>query len=123
MRPVDARNQRYELIDLDGYICLFTDIRLDRNTIPESLYCYDVRDSDYCDGTFAEITPSVIVNYWGTIICKEPLPLDKYQSYYPKNDENYLPGNYTLDSFMEMTQEDIQAIISEQNEMIMRMNY
>lgn len=29
MIPEDARKERYELIDLDGYICLFTDIRLD----------------------------------------------------------------------------------------------
>ncbi len=120
MTPVDAKNERYELIDIDGYICLYTDIRLDKKTIPESLYCYDVRDSDYCDGTFAEIRPSVLVNYWGTVICKEPLPLDNFQSYYPKEAVNYLPGNYTLESFMELTNEDIEEIISEIHEMRMQ---
>lgn len=122
MIPEDARKERYdELIDLDGYICLFTNIRLDRSTIPQSLYCYDVRDSDYCDGTFAEIRPSIMVNYWGAIICKRPLPLDNLQSYYPKSGENYLPGIYTLDDFMEMTQENFDEIISEKNEMLMSM--
>lgn len=121
MIPEDARKERYELIDLDGYICLFTNIRLDRSTIPQSLYCYDVRDSDYCDGAFAEIRPSIMVNYWGTIICKRPLPLDNLRSYYPKSGENYLPGIYTLADFMEMTQEDFDEIISEKNEMLMSM--
>ncbi len=96
---LDARKESFFLVDTDGYICLFTNMRLDRDTIPAGLYCYDVRDAD-CDGTFAEIQPFVLVNHWGTIISKEPIPLNEYGCYWPEQEEFYLPPSVTLDAFV-----------------------
>lgn len=50
------------LAEIDGKPVLFTNMRLDRDTVPEGLFCYDVRDSDDLDGSFAEIKRSV----WST---------------------------------------------------------
>ena len=98
----DARKEAFMLTDIDGYICLFTNIRLDRNTIPKDLYCYDVRDNDG-DGSFAEIQPFVMVNHWGTIISKEPIPLNQYGCYWPKREEVFLPTSETLDTYTKVS--------------------
>lgn len=45
---------------------LFTDMRIDRDTLPEGAVAYDVRDN--CDGEFCQIKEFVLVNHWGTII-------------------------------------------------------
>ncbi len=83
MEALDAAKEDYELMEIDGRPALFTNLRIDRDTVPEGLFCYDVRDSDNLDGSFAEIAPFVRVNHWGTILCREPFPLDKSGSYYP----------------------------------------
>lgn len=105
----DATKESFTLIDLEGHICLFTNMRIDRSTIPEGLYCYDVRDSDFCDGSFAEIQPFVFVNHWGTIICKEELPMNsEWGTYIPENEPTFLcfdaPSIY---EFLKMTSEQI----------------
>lgn len=85
MALLDAMKEDYELMEIDGRAALFTNSRLDRDTVPEGLSCYDVRDSDSLDGSFAEIKAFVRVNHWGTILCREALPLDEYGSYYPED--------------------------------------
>ena len=112
MKPLDARDEQYTLIDMDGYICLFTNMRLDRDTIPEGLYCYDVRDAD-ANGEFAEVQKFVLVNHWGTIITKEPLPLDpQWNSYFPERDAEYFTGeSFSLVQFQTISNEELLAMV------------
>lgn len=42
MYEVDAKNENFELIDIEGYFCLFSDKKLDRKTVPDNLYTYEV---------------------------------------------------------------------------------
>ena len=46
MAVFDATKEGYMLAEIDGKPVLFTNMRLDRDTVPEGLFCYDVRDSD-----------------------------------------------------------------------------
>ena len=110
MKPLDARDERYTLIDMDGHICLFTNMRLDRDTIPESLHCYDVRDAD-ANGVFAEVAPFVLVNHWGTIITKEPIPMDsQWHCYWPERDAEYYSNeSFTLEQFQTTPLEELLA--------------
>lgn len=108
MALYDATKEGYELTDIDGKAVLFTNMRLDRDTVPEGLFCYDVRDSDDLDGSMAEIKPVVIVNHWGTILCKEAFPLDKFGSYYPK-DWGYLGESLSLAEFQEASPEQLAS--------------
>lgn len=100
MKPLDARNEHYTLVDVDGYICLFTNMRLDRETIPDDIYCYDVRD-DCGDGSFAQIQKSVLVDFWGSILTKDSIPLDpQWHCYWPERDAEYYPNeSFTLEQF------------------------
>ena len=54
MAVLHAAREQYELCELDGKPVAFTNMRLDRQTIPDGLYCYDIRDSDNLDGSCAE---------------------------------------------------------------------
>lgn len=81
----NAREEDYELMEIDDHVVIFTNMRIDRSTVPEGLYLYEIRDSDNLDGSFAEIKPAIYVNHWGSIISKEKFPLDDHGSYFPND--------------------------------------
>ena len=71
----------------------FTDMRVDRTSIPKGLYAYDVRDE--CDGGPGEIRSFILVNHMGTLITTAPIPeAEKGEgyvvaySYWPKEKAN-----------------------------------
>lgn len=108
MATFDATKEGYLLAEIDGRPVLFTNMRLDRDTVPEGLSCYDVRDSDHLDGSMAEVKPFVMVNHWGTILSREPFPLDEHGSYYPE-DWGYLDESMSLAEFQAATPEQLAA--------------
>lgn len=73
LNAMDIYWQKVEVIGKEG---LFTDFRVDRNTVPKDWYLYEVRHDDWCQGDPVEISLGVLVNFWGTLIMKEPLPLE-----------------------------------------------
>ena len=98
---IDARKESFDLIQLDGTVCLFTNDRIDRSTVPDGLQCYDVRDSDQTDGSFAEINRFVLVNHWGTILCKHEFPMNEIGCYYPRDvDAVFLDRSMGVEEFL-----------------------
>jgi len=65
---VDAREERFEHVELFGKPALFINSRVDRLTVPKNLYCYDSRGSDYDPGKPVTVEPWVMVNHAGTVI-------------------------------------------------------
>ncbi len=104
---VDAGKETFELAMLDEYPVLFTSARIDRKTVPEDLFCYDVRHDDGGQGIACEVKPHVLVNHWGTILSKKEIPIKKGGSYYPREDMDYLGESLTVDDYMRM---DTQGI-------------
>ena len=98
---VNAAEESFELMELFGKIVIFTNLRVDRSTVPEGLYVYELRDED-CTGDICEIKPFIMVNHWGTIICKEPIELDtKWNSkFVDEGDYCYLGDTAKLDEFI-----------------------
>ena len=70
---VNAFTEEYEYIELFGKPGLFTNARIDRDTVPEGWYAYDLRGSDYDPGEPVTVEPSVVVNHAGTILTHEPI--------------------------------------------------
>lgn len=103
----DAAKEGYLSAQIDGRPVLFTSMRLDRETVPAPLFCYDIRDSDRLDGSFKEVRLSVRKNHLGTILCREPFPLEEGGSYYPKN-WGYSVG-MTLEEFQQHSPGQISA--------------
>ena len=52
----------WETVNVAGKPYLFTNLRVDRSTLPKDLYAYDVRDSG-SDGCFREVKQFVFVNH------------------------------------------------------------
>ena len=111
---MNAGKEKYDVVDVDGRLCLFTNMRLDRNTIPPGLHCYDVRDSDFLDGSFCEIKPFVMVNHWGTINSREVFELDKHGSYYPKEEPGFVDMHLSLKEYEEVSMEELCQSLSAQ---------
>ena len=74
---VNAFTEEYEYIELFGKPGLFTNARIDRDTVPEGWYAYDLRGSDYDPGVPVTVEPSVVVNHAGTILTHEPISFPK----------------------------------------------
>ena len=72
---VDYRTERFVKVSVCGIPCGFNDMRIDRNTIPKGKYQYEVAGDDDSGGDPARVQRGVLVNFFGTLICDEPLPL------------------------------------------------
>lgn len=71
---LDYRNEQMQKVEVKGVPCEFNDMRIDRNTIPEGKFLYEVADGD-SDGIPARIRHGIMVNFYGTLICDSELPL------------------------------------------------
>ena len=47
---------------------LFTCLRVDRDTVPQGMYMYEVRHDDDQQGEPVQIANWIMVNHWGTLI-------------------------------------------------------
>lgn len=103
----DARTERWEIVTVCDIPMLFSCLRIDRNTVPEGLYLYEVRHADDDWGEPVEIAKGVLVNHFGTLLSKVKLPLKEnalgnnaYIDIDPEEDWNYEGVSCTLKEFM-----------------------
>ncbi len=99
MKPIDANETDYERFEILSHDALFTCLRIDRKTLPEGLFAYDLRDCDDCSGDPAELRSFVLVNHWGTVITKEPIEGADEGIVLTDDDYNYLGEDMTLEEF------------------------
>ncbi len=99
---------------------LFTSLRIDKSKLPEGVFAYDVRHSDYNGFEAAEIKEYILVNHMGTIITKEPLDLGKDGSVIINDEDDFgFTDGYsiTLAQFMNneipIKEESINVLIIE----------
>lgn len=74
METVDVRKEVLEEVDLLGRKGYFTELRVDKETVPEGMHCYELRHGDD-DGFPVSVEESVRVNYFGAVILAEELEL------------------------------------------------
>ena len=99
MTPINANETGYERFEILGRDALFTSLRIDRKSLPEGLYAYDLRDCDDCSGDPCEVKSFVLVNHWGTVIVKEPIEGADDGIDLDESDYNYLGEEMTLEEF------------------------
>lgn len=58
---------------------LFSALRLDRKTLPEGLYAYDIRHTD--SGAFCTIEEHVSANHMGTFVTEKKIEFPKGKNY------------------------------------------
>ena len=77
MERSDYKTELFEKVNVCGIPCEFNDMRIDRSTVTAGKYQYEVADDDESSGDPARVQLGVMVNFFGTLICDEPLPLGK----------------------------------------------
>lgn len=86
MTRFNAKEIAWEKVEVLGQEGLFIDLRVDRKTIPEGWHVYEVRHSDNDWGEPVEICLGVLVNFYGTLLVKEPIELVPF----PETGNDYL---------------------------------
>ena len=104
MRGEDAYKEDYEHIELFDEPGLFTNGRIDLETVPAGWYCYDLRGSDDDPGDPTTVEEQVTGNHAGTVLLPKALKLNKVDidgTRYRKIGEglNFLDGEITLEEF------------------------
>lgn len=86
--------ETFETIEINSIQALFTNGHIDRNSLPQGIYAYDIRHSDDGD-EFETIQKKVIVNHAGTIITREEIPMT-CGDYAPIEDYNFTGEEITF---------------------------
>ena len=71
----DAKQATYQEVTILGKPALFTECRLDRTTVPEGMYRYELRHGDEDWGEPVTLSRSIMVNYYGSVLTREPFQL------------------------------------------------
>lgn len=99
---IDIREENFEYVELFGRPALFTSAHIDRDTVPEGWFAYNLRGSDYDPGEPVSVEPKVVVNHAGTILTHEPVTIPKSGSRPLKGRLDFLRDQYTLAEFCEV---------------------
>lgn len=75
MARYNYNEEYFETVSICGIKCLFSDVRIERNTVPKGKYQYEIGGDDDSRGEPARVQYGVLVNFFGTLICDELLPL------------------------------------------------
>lgn len=103
MLRANAKEVNWEKVLVCGEEALFADERVDRNSVPSGYYMYEVRHDDDCQGDPVQIARSIFVNFWGTILVKEPFVMDpdpisgrEFLDINPEKDWDYIGDFYSI---------------------------
>lgn len=75
MMRLDYRTEKFQKVSVCGIPCDFSDVRIDRSTVPKDRYQYEVADDDESQGEPSRVRLGIMVNFLGTLISDVPLPL------------------------------------------------
>lgn len=67
--------EEFREAQIDGISALYTDERIDRSSVPEGLFVYELRSSDDGVEYFATVELLVHANFSGSIITKQEIPM------------------------------------------------
>lgn len=101
----DEQYQEIELFDKPG---LFSNGRIVRDNLPEGVYCYDLRGSDYDPGEPVCVEERVVVNHAGSVLLTEPLDMAEDGRLMLTEEEglNFVGGFSTLAQFLQEQRKD-----------------
>lgn len=72
---IDYRTERFQKVSVCGIPCDFSDMCIDRSTVPKGRYQYEVAHDDEGLGDPSRVRHGIMVNFFGTLISDVPLPL------------------------------------------------
>lgn len=76
MDVIDVNSGQLQEVEIKGYYGIFTELRVDKSTLPKGVNCYELRHGED-DSYPVTIEQSVRVNYFGTVLMKDKMELGK----------------------------------------------
>lgn len=76
MDLIDVNSRQLQKVEIKGHYGVFTELRVDKSTIPEGVNCYELRHGDD-DSYPAELEESVRVNYFGAVLMTDKMEMDQ----------------------------------------------
>ena len=103
-----ANDEQYQEIELFDKLGLFSNGRIARDNLPEGVYCYDLRGSDYDPGDPVCVEERVVVNHAGSVLLTEPLELteDGRLMLTEEKGLNFTGGFSTISQFLQKQRKD-----------------
>ncbi len=91
----------YERFEICGEDALFTNARIDPDSVPEGFHRYELRGDDYGGSDICEIAKSILVNHFGTVITRNPIELlDGESRVITDDDYNFIGDHIDFESWM-----------------------
>ena len=90
--PDNPNAPLHQEVELFGQPALFSNDRISADSLPDGLFCYDLRGSDDDPGAPVAVEKRVMVNYAGFVITTKPLELPE-EGHLPLTDESGLDFN------------------------------
>ena len=99
---------KYQEVEIFDVPALFSNGRISLADLPEGLYRYDLRGSDYDPGMPVTVEQNVAVNHAGAIITAKPLDLGEDGRLYLTEEEglNFVGGEISMQRFFNEQQKD-----------------
>ena len=94
-------SEEFEDVTLFDVPMLFSNGRIDREALPDGVYCYDLRGADYDPGKPLAIEDTVAVNHAASIISAFPLDLSEQGRLRLGKELNFGEGESTLAQYIE----------------------
>ena len=71
----DALSQSYDSMEIFDQPVMFFCGRIDRSTVPDGMFMYEIRHSDEDWGEPIQLGKSILINHYGTIISSKPIDI------------------------------------------------
>ena len=85
----DAEKVRYMRVRVRGTEALFCEARIEKETVPNGLYMYQVRHDEEDWTEPVQIKSYILVNFLGTLLTREPLLSENEQSSYLDSEKEW----------------------------------
>ena len=72
---LDYSKEKFTKVRVCGIECDFSDMRIDRSTVPKKKYQYEVAGDDDSGSNPSRVRHGIMVNFFGTLISDAQLPL------------------------------------------------
>lgn len=109
-------SEKFQEITLFDVPMIYSNGRIDRAALPEGIYCYDLRGSDYDPGSPIQIEDAVTVNHAASVLSAFPIDVSEPGNLRLGEELNFEGGEVTLSEYIEMTGELDSAVQAEKLE-------
>lgn len=123
LQRAQENREEYQEIEIFEVPALHSDGRIRQEEVPEGMYRYDLRGSDYDPGEPASVENQVFVNHAGTVITLIPLPMPERGYLRLGEGLNFVGGMMTIAEFRsQYAGMDVTAVNEKMTDAVCREN-